>query len=127
MIPAAFIEQDTNFFPYMTVKETLDFRVELKLGRTVNKNDRDDIVKELMALLSLSKSANTIVGNTKVRGVSGGERKRLSIACEMIDSPPVIFLGVFFTSSIYRNCIFSISPWFPNFVSRPTFNLINCV
>jgi len=92
VIPAAFIEQDTNFFPYMTVKETLDFRVELKLGRTVNKNDRDDIVKELMALLSLSKSANTIVGNTKVRGVSGGERKRLSIACEMIDSPPVIFL-----------------------------------
>jgi ABC-type multidrug transport system ATPase subunit len=91
-IPAAFIEQETNFFPYMTVKETLDFRVELKLGRTVDKNSRDNIVKELMSLLSLSKSANTIVGNNKIRGVSGGERKRLSIACEMIDSPPVIFL-----------------------------------
>ncbi len=91
-IPAAFIEQETNFFPYMTVKETLDFRVELKLGRTVDQKARDDIVKELMSLLSLSKSANTIVGNNKIRGVSGGERKRLSIACEMIDSPPVIFL-----------------------------------
>ena len=45
-----------------------------------------------MDQLGLAKSANTVVGNTKVRGLSGGERKRLSIACEMISSPPVIFL-----------------------------------
>jgi len=45
-----------------------------------------------MGQLGLTMSANTIVGNAKIRGLSGGERKRLSIACEMISSPPVIML-----------------------------------
>lgn len=35
--------------------------------------------------------ADTIVGDNKVRGISGGEKKRLSIACELIASPSVIF------------------------------------
>lgn len=91
-VPAAFIEQETNFFPHMTVKETLDFRVELKLGRKLGKDDRDKLVADLLDALSLTKAANTKVGNSKIRGVSGGERKRLSIACEMISSPTVIFL-----------------------------------
>jgi ABC-type multidrug transport system ATPase subunit len=92
MLPAAFIEQDVNFFPHMTVKETLDFRVELKLGSRLGKSARDDVVNNLMDMLGLAKSANTIVGSTKVRGLSGGERKRLSIAVELISSPPVIIL-----------------------------------
>jgi ABC-type multidrug transport system ATPase subunit len=92
ILPAAFIEQDVNFFPHMTVKETLDFRVELKLGSTLGKSARDDVVASLLDLLGLTQSANTIVGNSKVRGLSGGERKRLSIACEMISSPPIIIL-----------------------------------
>ena len=77
MLPVAFIEQDVNFFPHMTVKETLDFRVELKLGSRLGKSARDDVVNNLMDMLGLTKSANTIVGSTKVRGLSGGERKRL--------------------------------------------------
>jgi len=45
-----------------------------------------------MDQLGLKKSANTIVGNAKVRYISGGERNRLSITCEMVSSPSVIFL-----------------------------------
>jgi len=93
LIPMAFVEQEVNFFPHMTVKETLDFQVELKMGSTLKTQaERDNLVKELMGQLGLTKSANTIVGNAKIRGLSGGERKRLSIACEMISSPPVIML-----------------------------------
>ena len=92
-IPLAFIEQEVTFFPHMTVKETLDFQVELKMGADLkSKEKRDELVQDLIDQLGLTKSANTIVGNAKVRGLSGGERKRLSIACEMISSPPVIFL-----------------------------------
>ena len=91
-LPCAFIEQEVNFFPHMTVKETLDFRVELKLGSSLGKSARDAVVLDLLEMLGLTKSANTIVGNTKVRGLSGGERKRLSIACELISSPPVLIL-----------------------------------
>lgn len=70
----------------------MDFRVELKLGRKLGKSARDDVVTDLMDQFSLTKSANTKVGSAKIRGISGGERKRLSIACEMISPPPVIFL-----------------------------------
>ena len=77
----------------MTVKETLDFQVELKMGAVLRTTaERDARVAELMDQAGLTKSANTIVGNTKIRGLSGGERKRLSIACEMISSPSLIFL-----------------------------------
>lgn len=92
LIPAAFIEQEVNFFPHMTVRETLNFRVELKLGSRLSKKGRDQVVEELLDQLGLTGSADTIVGNAKVRGISGGERKRLSIAVEMINSPALIFL-----------------------------------
>jgi ABC-type multidrug transport system ATPase subunit len=92
LVPTAFVEQDASFFPYMTVRETLSFRVELKLGSTLNRTQRDIIVNDLIQELGLTKSADTIVGDDKVRGISGGERKRLSIAVEMISAPKAIFL-----------------------------------
>ena len=76
----------------MTVRETLEFRVELKLGSRLSKTARDEMVDGLLNQLGLSKVADSIVGGAKVRGISGGERKRLSIAVEMISSPAVLFL-----------------------------------
>lgn len=91
-LPAALIEQDVNFFPHMTVRETLDFRVQLQLGSRLSKKARQKVIDDIMEQLGLTKVADNIVGNTKVRGISGGERKRLSIAVEMIASPALIFL-----------------------------------
>jgi len=92
MLPAAFIKQEVNFFPHMTVKETLEFRVDLMVGKKMGKSARNDIVTSLMDLVGLGGNADTIVGDSKIRGLSGGEKKRLSIACEMISSPPIILL-----------------------------------
>lgn len=101
MVPAAFIEQEVEFFPHMTVKETLEFRVHLKLGSRLSQPAREEVVDSLLKQLGLTSAADTIVGNSKVRGISGGERKRLSIAVEMISSPSVIFLdGTFICLSI---------------------------
>lgn len=38
--------------------------------------------------------ADTIVGDEKTRGISGGERKRLSIACQLFGTPSLIFCEV---------------------------------
>jgi ABC-type multidrug transport system ATPase subunit len=91
-VPAAFVEQEVSFFPHMTVRETLAFRVELKLGSLISKHAQEERVEELIQELNLEKAADTIVGDAKVRGISGGERRRLAIACELISSPSVIFL-----------------------------------
>jgi ABC-type multidrug transport system ATPase subunit/ABC-type multidrug transport system permease subunit len=91
-IPAAFVKQEFSFFPHMTVRETLAFRVELKLGSLISKKAQAERVEELIQELSLEKAADTIVGDVKIRGISGGERRRLAIACELIANPSVIFL-----------------------------------
>ena len=76
----------------MTVRETLEFRVELKLGSKISKKARSLLVRDLVIQMKLEKTMDTLVGDAKVRGISGGERRRLAIACELISSPSVIFL-----------------------------------
>jgi ABC-type multidrug transport system ATPase subunit len=71
ILPAAIIEQEVNFFPHMTVRETLQFRVDLMLGKSMGKNQRNLLVKDLISSLNLQKAADTIVGNSKIRGISG--------------------------------------------------------
>lgn len=64
----------------------------LRMPRSVSSSDRTVAVDTLIAKLGLTQSADTIVGNEKTRGLSGGEKKRLSIACELIGSPKLLFL-----------------------------------
>lgn len=55
--------------------------------------------------------ADSIIGDAKVRGISGGEKKRLSLACELIASPSVIFADepttgmTVFSSPIYQRLL----------------------
>lgn len=91
-LPAAFVKQEDIFFPYMTVRETLSFRVKLKWPKRLGSSAVNDYVATLIDGMALTKCADTIVGNDKVRGISGGERKRLSIACQLLSSPQLLFL-----------------------------------
>lgn len=92
LVPSAFIPQEVDFFPHMTVAETLDFRIELMLGDTIDLSTRRRLVNNILERYALNDVADTIIGNSKIRGISGGERKRLTIACEMIGSAQLIFL-----------------------------------
>lgn len=51
-----------------------------------------DIAVHLIGELGLGKCQNTLVGNDLVRGVSGGERKRVNIAAELVTDPSLVFL-----------------------------------
>jgi len=86
------VEQDVPFFSQITVRETLEFRVRLKLGNTLSSNGCRQLVDSLIGKLGLEAASETIVGDTKRRGISGGERKRLSIASVLIESPSALFL-----------------------------------
>ncbi|KAL2633644.1 hypothetical protein R1flu_005123 [Riccia fluitans] len=84
----AYVRQEDLFFSQLTVRETLALAADLQLPKSV---DKDKYVDDLLKRLGLAGCAGTIVGDKKVRGISGGEKKRLSIACELIASPSVIF------------------------------------
>ncbi|CAN6856412.1 unnamed protein product [Brassica oleracea] len=87
----AFVRQEDLFFSQLTVRETLSFAAELQLREMSSDEERDEYVNNLLFRLGLVSCADSCVGDAKVRGISGGEKKRLSLACELIASPSVIF------------------------------------
>ncbi|KAI5004286.1 hypothetical protein ZWY2020_031529 [Hordeum vulgare] len=87
----AYVTQEDIFFSQLTVRETLSLAAELQLPDTMSPERKEKYVDDLLFRLGLVNSADSIVGDAKVRGISGGEKKRLSLACELIASPSVIF------------------------------------
>lgn len=69
-------EQDVHF-PFLTVNQTVDFALSCKFD--IPKEERENMRNELLREFGLSHVGDTIVGNDYFRGVSGGERKRISI------------------------------------------------
>ncbi|OAQ63731.1 ABC transporter CDR4 [Purpureocillium lilacinum] len=83
-------------FPQLTVGETLTFASRARLPRDlpggVSRNDFADHYRDVvMAMYGISHTVNTRVGNDLVRGVSGGERKRVSIAEATLANAPLQF------------------------------------
>ncbi|KAF6138891.1 hypothetical protein GIB67_025620 [Kingdonia uniflora] len=87
----AYVRQEDLFFSQLTVRETLSLAAELQLPDVVSVEEREEYVNNLIYRLGLVNCADSNVGDAKIRGISGGEKKRLSLACELIASPSVIF------------------------------------
>lgn len=87
-----FVTQDDVLYPHLTVRETLVFCSLLRLPKTLTKNEKIALVESVIHELGLVKCENTIIGNGFIRGVSGGERKRVSIAHEMLINPSLLIL-----------------------------------
>ncbi|KAG8503575.1 hypothetical protein CXB51_001544 [Gossypium anomalum] len=87
----AYVRQEDLFFSQLTVRETLSLAAELQLPEITSVEERDEYVNNLLFKLGLVSCADSIIGDAKVRGISGGEKKRLSLGCELIASPSVIF------------------------------------
>ncbi|XP_041366799.1 protein white-like [Gigantopelta aegis] len=89
---SAYVQQDELFIANLTVKETLVFRALLRMDKCLNKQARLARVDEVIKEMGLQKCENTKVGSPSGRkGISGGEMKRLSFACEMLTNPPLMF------------------------------------
>ncbi|KAL5426170.1 hypothetical protein PMIN04_002068 [Paraphaeosphaeria minitans] len=91
---AVYCEEDENHHPTLTVGQTLDFALETKIpGKRpagVSRQDfKERVIDLMLKMFNIEHTRNTIVGNPFVRGVSGGERKRVSIAETMIASASV--------------------------------------
>lgn len=86
------VAQEEQMFAQMTVRETLSTAAALRLPQGLSDAERGVVVDRILAKLSLVKCAETPVGDAKTRGISGGERKRLSLGCELISSPSLLCL-----------------------------------
>ncbi|KAL9648047.1 hypothetical protein ABK040_012101 [Willaertia magna] len=90
---SAFVQQDDVLMGNLTVRETLRYAALLRLPKNITWKEKMERVEGIMDELGLTKSANTKVGTPGIsKGISGGERKRLSIAIELLTQPSVLFL-----------------------------------
>jgi ABC-type multidrug transport system ATPase subunit len=88
---SGYVMQSDALFPLLTVKETLHYAAHLGIqGKTYA--EREAAANSTMMLLRLEHVQDTIIGDNLNRGLSGGEKRRVSIAVDIIHEPPVIFL-----------------------------------
>lgn len=89
---SAYVMQDDLLFPMLTVEETLMFSAEFRLPRTLSRSKKKMRVQALIDQLGLRNAAKTVIGDEGHRGVSGGERRRVSIGIDIIHDPIILFL-----------------------------------
>ena len=89
---SAYVEQHEALFALSTVRETFMFTAKLRLPDKSSPAEREARVQSTIAELNLVRCADTLVGSAKVRGLSGGERRRVTIGIELINNPPIIFM-----------------------------------
>ncbi|KAH7332371.1 hypothetical protein KP509_20G084300 [Ceratopteris richardii] len=87
-----FVTQDDVLFPHLTVRETLTFSALLRLPDRFTKDQKLQRAEAVLAQLGLQRCGDTIIGNQFLRGVSGGERKRVCIGQEILINPSLLFL-----------------------------------
>ncbi|KAL4283332.1 hypothetical protein GQ457_16G006990 [Hibiscus cannabinus] len=86
-----FVAQEDDLLPLLTVRETLNFSAKFRL-KDMSSKEKQERVESLMQELGLLHVADSFVGDHEHRGISGGERKRVSIGVDMIHDPPILLL-----------------------------------
>ena len=89
---SAYVEQHDALFALSTVRETLMFAAQLRLPSDLPLPEKEAAVSAVIADLGLVSAADTVVGNETIRGVSGGERKRVAIGMDLLHDPRLIFM-----------------------------------
>ncbi|KAE8662253.1 HMG-Y-related protein A-like [Hibiscus syriacus] len=89
---SSYVMQDDQLFSMLTVQETFMFAAEGCLPQFPGRK-RKNRVNELLKQLGLETAAHTYIGDEGRRGVSGGERRRVSIGIDIIHKPSLLFLN----------------------------------
>lgn len=81
---SAYVLQDDLLYAHLTVLETLQLAATFFLPAGTTEDERMLLVEAVISELGLNKARDTAIGNDKTRGVSGGERKRVCVAVQLI-------------------------------------------
>ncbi|XP_039113797.1 ABC transporter G family member 9-like [Dioscorea cayenensis subsp. rotundata] len=87
-----FVTQDDILYPHLTVFETLLYTALLRLPKSINKQQKVSHVETIITQFGLVNCRDNIIGDHYLRGISGGERKRVSIGQEVLIDPSLLFL-----------------------------------
>ncbi|CAG9578177.1 unnamed protein product [Danaus chrysippus] len=83
---SCYIMQDNQLHGNLTVEEAMAVATALKLPSATTRADKEEVIQEILETLGLSEHHKTMTSN-----LSGGQKKRLSIALELVNNPPIMF------------------------------------
>ncbi|KAI1489856.1 ABC transporter [Biscogniauxia mediterranea] len=85
-------QDDDALLPSLTVRETLRFAAGLRLPSWMGKREKYQRAEEVMLKMGLKDCADNLVGSDLVKGISGGEKRRVSIAVQILTDPRILLL-----------------------------------
>ncbi|KAG0160973.1 hypothetical protein PDIDSM_78490 [Penicillium digitatum] len=88
----SYVEQEDVLIGSLTVQETLKFAADLSLPSSISKRQRIDRIRTLLEAFGIQNQANTLVGTPIRKGISGGQKRRVSVASQLITNPRILFL-----------------------------------
>ncbi|WVY92651.1 hypothetical protein V8G54_031739 [Vigna mungo] len=89
---SGYVEQNDIHSPQLTVEESLWFSASLRLPKEVSMEKKLEFVEQVMKLVELDSLRNALVGMPGSSGLSTEQRKRLTIAVELVANPSIIFM-----------------------------------
>ena len=135
---AGFVDQEDTLMSTLTVYETVLYSALLRLPREMSIEAKKYRTLETMNELGILGIRDMRIGDSSHRSISGGEKRRVSIACELVTSPSILFLdeptsGEFRSSSSILEAsyirrlnwryLFQPSPSLPSLLSSPHIHL----
>ncbi|XP_004234313.1 ABC transporter G family member 11 [Solanum lycopersicum] len=89
---AAYVTQDDTLIGTLTVRETISYSARLRLPDRMPWLEKRTLIESTIIEMGLQDCADTVIGNWHLRGISGGEKRRVSIALEILMRPRLLFL-----------------------------------
>ncbi|PWN31519.1 P-loop containing nucleoside triphosphate hydrolase protein [Meira miltonrushii] len=89
---ASYVEQHDSLLGVLTVRETLYFSAKLSMPHDTPDEEVKERTKMVLKGLGLSEVANNRIGTPIKRGISGGQKRRVTIGCSLVSMPKVLFL-----------------------------------
>lgn len=85
-------QDDDALLPSLTVRETLRFAAGLRLPPHMSKQEKIDRAESVLLKMGLKDCADNLIGGVLVKGISGGEKRRVSIAVQVLTEPRILLL-----------------------------------
>jgi len=90
---STYVEQEDHLIGSLTVRETVDFAAQLALP-AMNRRQREERTMDLLRDFGLLGVKDNKIGTPLQRGISGGQKRRVTTASQLITLPKIIFLGI---------------------------------
>ncbi|XP_021714209.1 ABC transporter G family member 11-like isoform X1 [Chenopodium quinoa] len=89
---SAYVTQDDTLMTTLTVKEAVYYSAQLQLPDSMTKSEKIERANDAIRDMGLQGCVNTRIGGWSVKGLSGGQKRRVSICIEILTRPRLLFL-----------------------------------